>query len=319
VGPLNSETSVAVVAGGLSFEREISLRSGRRVAEALRDRGYWVTEFDAGEELLRSLSPERFSVAFLAVHGRLGEDGTLPVLLELIGIPYTGSGFDASRLAFDKLASKSTLRRAGIPVPDAVPLTESALRDLHAGTLIDRVVDTLGGFPLVVKPNHGGSALGVRLVQGRDELNSALLAAFSYDDTVLVERRVVGTEIAVTVVDGMAPLPLVEVHTPRQWFDYAAHYSHGGAKFVAPAELDRPDTVSCLQIAATAHRALGCRDISRVDAVLDEEGTCWVLEVSPSPGLTETGVVSATIEAAGLTLGDLATHLLDRALGRNPR
>jgi D-alanine-D-alanine ligase len=313
------DTSVAVVSGGLSFEREISLRSGQRVAEALRDRGYSVSEFDVDEQLLRLLSPEHFSVAFLAVHGHLGEDGTIPALLELIGMPYTGSGFDASRLAFDKLASKSTLRKAGIRVPEAVPLAVAGVRDLHAGILVDRAVQALGGFPVIVKPNRGGSALGVRLVTDRDELNSALIAAFGYDDIVLVERRILGTEIAITIVEGMATLPIVEVHPEGQLFDYAAHYSHGTTRFIAPAKLDRPDAVACLRVAELAHVALGCKDISRVDAILDSDGTCWVLEVSPSPGLTETGVVAATIEAADVTLGDLTNHLVERALGRKPR
>jgi D-alanine-D-alanine ligase len=312
-------TTVAVVSGGLSFEREISLRSGRRVAEALRDGGYSVTELDVDGELLRLLSPEQVSVVFLAVHGHLGEDGTIPALLELIGMPYTGSSFDASRLAFDKLASKSTLRKAGIQVPEAVALAVAGVRDLHAGILVDRAVQALGGFPVIVKPNRGGSALGVRLVANRDELNSALIAAFGYDDIVLIERRIVGTEIAITVVEGMAPLPIVELHPEGQLFDYAAHYSHGATRFIAPAKLDRPDSVACLQVAESAHVALGCKDISRVDAILDSDGTCWVLEVSPSPGLTETGVVAATIEAADLTLGDFAGHLVERALGRKPR
>src|SRR5215217_1216425 len=176
------DCSVAVIAGGLSFEREVSLRSGYRVGE-----------LDADHRLVETLNTGEFDVAFLALHGRFGEDGTVASILELLGIPYTGSSFDASRLAFDKLAAKSVLRRAGLSVPSAIPLTEGALRELGVGTLLDRAMEELG-LPLVVKPNRGGSALGIRLVERPDQLPAALMAAFGYDDTVLLEERVVGTE-----------------------------------------------------------------------------------------------------------------------------
>ena len=204
------DCSVAVIAGGLSFEREVSLRSGQRVADALRERGYRVGELDADHRLVETLDTGEFDVAFLALHGRFGEDGTVASILELLGIPYTGSSFDASRLAFDKLAAKSVLRRAGLAVPFAIPLTEGALRELGVGALLDRAMDELG-LPLVVKPNRGGSALGIRLVERPDQLPAALMAAFGYDDTVLLEQRVVGTELALAVVDGLAPLPAVEI------------------------------------------------------------------------------------------------------------
>jgi len=200
------DCSVAVIAGGLSFEREVSLRSGQRVAEALRERGYRVGELDADHRLVEALGSGEFDVAFLALHGRFGEDGTVASILELLGIPYTGSSFEASRLAFDKLAAKSVLRRAGLSVPSAIPLTEGALRELGVGSLLDRAMDDLG-LPLVVKPNRGGSALGIRLVERPDQLPAALMAAFGYDDTVLLEHRVQGTELALSVVDGLPTLP----------------------------------------------------------------------------------------------------------------
>ncbi|HTF60831.1 MAG TPA: D-alanine--D-alanine ligase, partial [Actinomycetes bacterium] len=180
------DCSVAVIAGGLSFEREVSLRSGRRVADALRERGYRVGELDADTRLVEMLDNGEFDVAFLALHGRFGEDGTVASILELLGLPYTGSSFEASRLAFDKLAAKSVLRRAGLSVPSAIPLTEGALRELGVGALLDRAMDELS-LPVVVKPNRGGSALGIRLVERPDQLPAALMAAFGYDDTVLLE------------------------------------------------------------------------------------------------------------------------------------
>jgi len=302
------DCSVAVIAGGLSFEREVSLRSGQRVAEALRERGYIVGQLDADHRLVETLGSGEFDVAFLALHGRFGEDGTVASILELLGLPYTGSSFDASRLAFDKLAAKSALRRAGLSVPPAIPLTEGALRELGVGTLLDRAMDELG-LPLVVKPNRGGSALGIRLVERPDQLPAALMAAFGYDDTVLLEQRVAG----------LATLPPVEIRPKEGWYDFSARYTHGAAEFRVPANLDQDTASHCLNAAHAAHLALGCRDISRIDAILTPEGTCRILEVNTGPGLTSTSLVPMAADAAGLTFADLAAHLTDRAIARRPR
>ena len=312
------DCSVAVIAGGLSFEREVSLRSGQRVADALRERGYRVGELDADHRLVEALRGGQFDVAFLALHGRFGEDGTVAAILELLGLPYTGSSFEASRLAFDKLAAKSVLRRAGLTVPHAIPLAEGALRELGVGALLDQAMDELG-LPLVVKPNRGGSALGIRLVERPDQLPAALMAAFGYDDTVLLERRVAGTEVALAVVDGLAALPAVEVRPKEGWYDFSARYTHGAADFRAPAELDPVVTERCLEAAHAAHLALGCRDLSRVDAILDEDGVCHILEVNTGPGLTTTSLVPMAADAAGISFTDLAAHLTDRAVARRPR
>ncbi|HET6748458.1 MAG TPA: D-alanine--D-alanine ligase [Actinomycetes bacterium] len=312
------DCSVAVIAGGLSFEREVSLRSGQRVADALRERGYRVGELDADHQLVEALRGGQFDVAFLALHGRFGEDGTVAAILELLGLPYTGSSFEASRLAFDKLAAKSVLRRAGLTVPHAIPLAEGALRELGVGALLDQAMDELG-LPLVVKPNRGGSALGIRLVERPDQLPAALMAAFGYDDTVLLERRVAGTEVALAVVDGLAALPAVEVRPKEGWYDFSARYTHGAADFRAPAELDPVVTERCLEAAHAAHLALGCRDLSRVDAILDDDGVCHILEVNTGPGLTTTSLVPMAADAAGISFTDLAAHLTDRAVARRPR
>jgi D-alanine-D-alanine ligase len=312
------DCSVAVIAGGLSFEREVSLRSGQRVADALRERGYRVGELDADHQLVEALRGGQFDVAFLALHGRFGEDGTVAAILELLGLPYTGSSFEASRLAFDKLAAKSVLRRAGLTVPHAIPLAEGALRELGVGALLEQAMDELG-LPLVVKPNRGGSALGIRLVERPDQLPAALMAAFGYDDTVLLERQVAGTEVALAVVDGLAALPAVEVRPKEGWYDFSARYTHGAADFRAPAELDPVVTERCLGAAHAAHLALGCRDLSRADAILDEDGVCHILEVNTGPGLTTTSLVPMAADAAGISFTDLAAHLTDRAVARRPR
>ncbi len=312
------DSVIAVIAGGLSFEREVSLRSGRRVADALRDRGYGVIRLDADEQLVDSLRTGGFDAAFVALHGRFGEDGTVAALLELLGLPYTGSTFNSSRLAFDKLAAKSVLGRAGLVVPPAIPVAEGALRELGMGTLLDRAMDEIG-LPLVVKPNRGGSALGVRLVERADQLPAALMTAFGYDDTVLLERHITGTELALAVVDGLARLPAVEIRPKEGWYDFAARYTHGAVDFRAPAEIDASVAERCFEVATSAHLALGCRDLSRVDAILDAGGTCWVLEVNTGPGLTGTSLVPMAADAAGISFADLAVHLTNRAIARRPR
>jgi D-alanine-D-alanine ligase len=312
------ESSIAVIAGGLSFEREVSLRSGRRVADALRERGYGVAELDADHQLVESLHAGGFDAAFVALHGRFGEDGTVAALLELLGLPYTGSTFDASRLAFDKLAAKSVLGRAGIHVPPAIPVAEGALRELGMGALLDRAMDELG-LPVVVKPNRGGSALGVRLVDRPEQLPAALMSSFGYDDTVLLERYVAGTELALSVVDGLTPLPAVEIRPKEGWYDFAARYTHGAVDFRVPAELDPEVAASCFETAKSAHLALGCRDLSRADAVLDSDGICWVLEVNTGPGLTSTSLVPMAADAADISFADLTVHLTNRAIARHPR
>jgi D-alanine-D-alanine ligase len=288
------------------------------VAEALRDRGYRVGEIDADERLVEALRDGEYDVAFLALHGRFGEDGTVAAILDLLGLPYTGSSFDASRLAFDKLAAKSVLRRAGLAVPRAIPMAEGALRELGVGALLERATDELG-LPLVVKPNRGGSALGVRLVERREQLPAALMAAFGYDDTVLLEQRVSGTELALAVVDGLPALPAVEIRPKEGWYDFAARYTHGAADFRVPAELDAEVADHCLEIAYAAHLALGCRDLSRVDAILDDDGTCWILECNTGPGLTSTSLVPMAADAAGIPLTELAAHITNRAVARRPR
>src|SRR6266542_103165 len=312
------DCSVAVIAGGLSFEREISLRSGRRVADALTDKGYRVAQLDADEQLVEVLRAGHYDAAFIALHGRFGEDGQVAAVLELLGLPYTGSSFEASRLAFDKLAAKSVLRRAGIQVPDAIPVGQDALRELGMGALLDQAVAELG-LPLVVKPNRGGSALGIRLVERAEQLPAALISAFGYDETVLLERHVAGTELALAVVDGLPPLPAVEIRPKQGWYDFAARYTHGAADFRAPAEIDAALAERCLEVAQAAHLALGCRDLSRVDAIVDQQGACWVLEVNTGPGLTSTSLVPTAADAAGVSFADLAVHLTNRAIARRPR
>jgi D-alanine-D-alanine ligase len=315
---VSNSRCIAVVSGGLSFEREVSLKSGRRVADALRAEGYSVEQLEADETLIKELMADRFEAVFVALHGRSGEDGTVPALLDLLGLPFTGSTFEASRLAFDKLATKAILRKAGLAVPEAVPVSKNALQDMGAGVLLDRAVEQLG-LPLVVKPNRGGSALGIRIVDEAEDLPGALFAALNYDDTAFLERFVEGTELAVAIADGLPELPAVQIQPNEGWYDFGARYSHGVTEFTTPAAID-DDVAARVQAAARqAHLALGCRDLSRVDVILDDDGTTWVLEMDTSPGLTETSLVPMAINAAGIRFPNFAVHLANRALARLPR
>ena len=315
---MSAAPCVAVISGGLSFEREVSIRSGRRVGDALRSEGYVVEQLEADETLVKELRTDRFEAVVVALHGRSGEDGTVPALLDLLGLPFTGSGFEASRLAFDKLAAKAILRRAGLVVPDAVPVSKGALQELGAGALLDRAVEQLG-LPLVVKPNRSGSALGIRIVEQAEELPGALFAALNYDDTAFLERHVAGVELAVAVVDGLSELPAVQIQPVHGWYDFGARYSHGATEFTTPAAIDPAAAAHAQAAARSAHLALGCRDLSRVDLILDPDGTCWVLEMDTSPGLTETSLVPMALDAAGIRFPAFAVHLASRALARRPR
>ena len=315
---MSTPRSVAVIAGGLSFEREVSLRSGRRVGDALRHAGYQVHHLEADDTLVKELQSGDFEAVFVALHGRFGEDGTVPALLELLGLPFTGSRFEASRLAFDKLAGKAILRRAGLHVPAAFAFSKAALQELGVGAVLDRAIGELG-LPLVVKPNRGGSALGTRIVEHAEEVPGALFAALSYDDVAFMERHVAGTELAAAVVDGLPELPAVQIKPVQGWYDFAARYSHGATEFTTPAAIDADAAERVQQAARTAHLAIGCRDLSRVDMILDAEGTCWVLELDTCPGLTETSLLPMATESAGISFQDLAVHLATRALARRPR
>ena len=300
---------VAVLAGGRSPEREISLRSGRRVVAALADRGHEVRALDPTEEpLVGSLAS--VDACYVALHGREGEDGTVQRLLELLGVPYTGSAPLACALAFDKLLAKEALRGAGIQTPPWAAVEASALRDLGAGDALARILERVG-LPAVVKPARGGSALGVRVVERRADLPEAVMGALAYADAALVEARVRGVEVAVGMV-GTPPevLPPVEIRPKSGHFDYAARYTFGATEYFAAA-------AACERTSRAAFEILGLRDIARADLIVDDDGTPWLLEVNVSPGMTETSLVPMAAEAAGLALPDLCDRVLSAALARN--
>lgn len=302
---------VAVLAGGISLEREVSLRSGTRVANSLHDAGYRVDLLDLDGRLVEALEHTRPDVVFLAVHGAAGEDGTVQSMLEVLGLPYTGPDVLASSLAWNKPIGQGLYARAGCTVPPSVTLSQQAFRELGAAHTLARVADELGPS-LVVKPATGGSSLGIGMVESVEELPRAVLGAFSYADAVLVERRVAGTEIAVSVLDG-EPLPPVEIAPPERGYDFAARYTAGATTFHAPARLPEDVLAIAAADAVRAWEAVGARHVSRADFVVDDDGTPWLLELDTCPGLTETSLLPLGAEAAGIDFTRLCTTLVDLA------
>ncbi|MEV5827205.1 D-alanine--D-alanine ligase [Spirillospora sp. NPDC052242] len=303
---------VVVLAGGLSYEREVSLRSGRRVAEALRSRGVPVELRDADATLLDSLTDDPPDAVFPVLHGAAGEDGSIRDVLELLDVPYVGARPDACRVAWDKPTAKAVVRRAGLRTPDSVALPKEVFHDLGAAAVLDRIVHRLG-LPLFVKPTRGGSALGASVVREAAHLSAAMVGCFAYGDAALVERHVSGTEIAVSVIerDGVPEaLPPVEIVAPNGRYDYTARYDAGETEFVTPARVTPEAAERATAAAVTAHRALGLRDISRTDLIVDDHGDVHFLEVNVAPGMTETSLLPRAVSAAGLDLGTLCQDLL---------
>ena len=302
---------VALLQGGRSHERAVSLRSGARVTDALNELGHESVALDLGPDLVSNL--ERFSpdVAFVALHGPEGEDGTVQALLELLGIAHTGPGVAACRRCMDKSLSKYLLREAGLPTPDWVTYTEEALRDFGAAETFPVAVERIG-LPLVATPVSQGSSLGVTVVTEADELPSALITALSYDRSALLESWVSGRELAVSVL-GDRVLPVVEA-VPKEsaTFDFEARYEIGGASFTCPADLEPDQAAEVDRVALAAYRALGCSGFSRVDLILSGDGP-RLLEVNAIPGLTETSLFPQAAEAAGIDFVAMIGQMLDLA------
>lgn len=309
---------VLVLAGGLSYERDVSLRSGRRAVDALRVAGVEAALHDADAALLPLLAADPPDAVLIALHGGSGEDGALRAMLDLTGVPYVGASAAAARLAWDKAAAKSVLRAAGIPTPDWVAIPQDRIAELGGATVLARLAAGLG-LPVVVKPAQGGSGLGVTAVADADALPEAMVACFGYDHTAVVERFVRGVDIAVAVRDlgdGPQALPPVEITPHGGVYDYAARYSAGTTTWHAPARLE-PDLLAAARtMAVRAHQALGLRDLSRVDLIVAPDGALQVLEVDVSPGLTETSLWPTALRAGGEDLGEVLAALVRRARRR---
>ena len=302
---------VAVLKGGRSLERGVSLRSAARVEDALERLGHDVVAIDVGPDLVKLLIDERPEVSFVAMHGVGGEDGTTQELLEILGVPFTGPGAAACARCMDKTLAKHAIRESGLPTPDWFAFNETAFRELGAAEALGRLEQSLG-FPLVVKPSRGGSSLGVRFAGDPGEVPQALVSAFSYDDRVVLERFVEGRELAVSVV-GEEALPIVEaIPAEGDRYDFEARYEIGRTRFVCPAELSEEEARTVTDVALATYRALGCTGFARVDLILAEDGP-WVLEVNAIPGLTDTSLLPQAAEAAGMSFERLVERILDLA------
>jgi D-alanine-D-alanine ligase len=309
---------VVVLAGGLSPEREISLRSGEQVWDALSEAGVQAVLSDVDASLLGRLRADPPSAVFPVVHGAPGEDGSVREVLGLLGVPYVGSLPASCRMAFDKPTAKTIAATAGLSTPDSVILPRETFHDLGAAAVIDLIIGRLG-VPLFVKPSRGGSALGAAAAHSAADLAAAIVGCFGYGDTALIERLVPGTEIAVGVIDlgeGPRALPAVEIVAPGGTYDYAARYTAGQSEFYVPARL--PDAIAekAARVAVTAHTALGLRDISRTDLIVDDTGEVHFLEVNVAPGMTSTSTLPMAMRATGLDLGACCVTLLELAAGR---
>jgi D-alanine-D-alanine ligase len=302
---------VAVLKGGRSLERQVSLRSAARVEEALRSLGHDVVPVDVGGRLVEPLKELRPDIAFIALHGPGGEDGTVQELLEILGIPYTGPGVAACMRCMDKVLAKHAMRAEGVPTPDWFAINSTAFRELGAADALEEIEARLG-FPLVVKPAAQGSALGVKFAASRDDVPQALIAALSYDERVLLERHAAGRELAVSILDGEA-LPIVEVR-PRDedLFNYDARYEIGRTDYACPAELPASEADAVRDAALRACEAVGVRAFPRVDLILTAEGP-QVLEVEAIPGLTDTSLLPMAAEAAGISFEELCGRVVELA------
>lgn len=293
---------VAVLMGGLSREREISLRTGRAIAEALMKKGYQVLSIDVGRDIAEVLIRERIECAFVALHGRGGEDGTLQGMLELMGIPYTGSGVLASALAMDKVMTKKVFLCEGIPTPPF-----EVVRGCDVGKR-EGVAISLSP-PVVVKPSREGSTIGITVVRSNGELPGALETAKVYDDEILIEAFIKGKEVTVAVLDEL-PLPIIEIAPKSGFYDYRSKYTKGETEYILPARLSREKYLLSQELALKAYRALGCSGCVRVDLMVDEEDNPYVIDVNTMPGMTETSLVPKAASFAGISFEDLAERIL---------
>lgn len=310
---------VVVLAGGLSPEREISLRSGEQLRDALSEAGVQAVLMDADAGLLSRLRADPPNAVFPVIHGAPGEDGSVREVLGLLGVPYVGSLPGACRMAFDKPAAKAVVTSAGLRTPASVTLPREAFHDLGAAAVIDLIVGRLG-LPLFVKPSRGGSALGASAAHDAAGLAAAIVGCFGYGEVALIERLISGTEIAVGVVDagdGPRPLPPVEIVAPAGAYDYAARYTAGRTEFHVPARLPAATADEAARVAVAAHVALGLRDISRTDLIVDGSGAAQFLEVNVAPGMTSTSTLPMAMRAAGMDLGACGVALLERAVTRD--
>ncbi len=295
---------IGVLAGGPSNEREISLRSGKAVYDALTKQGFDVVFLDVWDNVRDAVRGGGIELAFIALHGKFGEDGTVQKILEEAGIPYTGSGVKASALALDKIASKNIFEDRGIPTPKSLVFTQNDFNAVKAAGL---------GFPLVVKPQFEGSSIGLSVVRSKDEVGKALDRAFVYGEKVMLEEYIEGRELTVGILDD-EPLPVIEIVTKNKVYDYAAKYQDPDTRYLVPAPIENRFSERAKELGRRAHVALGCKSFSRVDMMLDSAGNIFVLEVNTIPGMTERSLLPKAAQVKGLNFNQLCVKIVESAL-----
>jgi D-alanine-D-alanine ligase len=318
--------SIGVLMGGPSAEREISLRSGKAVYEALKQSGLEVVAIDVKtdnlKELIGLIKPYNINCAFVALHGRFGEDGQIQKLLEILKIPYTGSGVEASRLAMDKIASRKIFESAGLRIPryKVIDKPRSSLEYkimLKEGRGKPRYsrnseVYNILGLPLVIKPATQGSSIGLSIIDKEQNLDKAVALAFSFDKKIIIEEYIRGREMTVGILDGRA-LPVIEIIPKKRFFDYEAKYQPGLTSYIVPARLEERIAKRLKRAALSAHKLLGCFGCSRVDMILNKEDLPVVLEVNSIPGLTETSLLPKAAKSEGIEFAELCLRLIKLA------
>jgi D-alanine-D-alanine ligase len=303
---LERAKKVGVLMGGQSDEREISLKTGKAITCALKTRGWQVAEIDVDQNVWERIRDEKIDVAFLALHGRFGEDGTIQGMLEIMGIPYTGSGVLASSLAINKIFTKIILQNAHILTP---PFTVLEEQDELKG-------DSPFGYPVVVKPSSQGSTIGTHIVKTKSDLKKAISDAFKYDNRIMIEEFVPGRELTVGIL-GTKAFPVLEIIPQSGFYDFKAKYTHGVTKYICPAPIDHDLSKSIQKLGLAAHSALGCRDFSRVDFRINEDGIPFCLEINTIPGMTDTSLLPKAAKVSGISFPDLVESILFMALSRN--
>ena len=306
---------LAVLRGGKSAEREVSLRSGAQVTKALRGLGHEVTEVDLDTNTWDTLRDGGFECIFNALHGRLGEDGTVQGMFELLGLPYTGSGVLASALCMDKSRAGKVMAGAGLKVPE---FEELEIKEGVAAEVVERLVSQFG-LPLVIKPAREGSTIGLTIARNADDVASGLVLAGRYDRRVLVQRFATGTEVTIGVLatPEMQVLPTLEIVSENPVYDFDAKYTAGKSHHIIPARIPEAARAAASDAAARAFTELGCSGMARVDIIVDASGTPWLLEVNTVPGLTELSLLPDAARAAGISFEQLCERLVAHAVGRH--
>lgn len=304
---------VLVLMGGTSAEREVSLRSGSNAAAALQEKGYQVETLDLGNGNIDQIKQSAPDVVFIALHGQNGEDGTVQGYLELLGIPYTGSGVATSAICMDKILTKKLLGYDGLPTADYVVIEKNGF--CESGLRVDSLMDNFG-LPLVIKAATQGSSIGTYIVRSREEVLPAILEAFEFDNQVLVEKFIAGVLLTVSILGNNDPLvlPIIEIVAQNEFYDYESKYTPGMSDHIIPARISAEVAQRVNQISEQAYRLMGCRGFARVDVMVDQQGQPYILELNTIPGLTETSLVPDAARAVGIDYPELIERLVNLAL-----